>query len=645
MEYQSILNLVEQQKKDENLSAKLFRYTGLMQAIEFFSQKLNFDQIVDAASDFVNELLTLEKSAVFIKTKQGPYRIKKSKGYLNDITEIPVSENFNDLVTLHGTIIRKHQEMALFLPEDFIQTYRVSSHIPLVVDNNPIGFIVLSNKAVGEFNSDDYIISEALMRLINKSFEYGRSLEALNETNMELDRKIFNLFAIHHSTKALLSEMNLEILYSMSVEVFAELTQCTKTGFVLYDEKSETYEMKAFKDVYNMYNKPVLSLTHNFLKRVDHNKIIMDLSDEKDRKYFLSLFPDSLKVVDQAGGKYIVMLLKNGRILGFVLLGDTVTGQPYDKSMFELIESLASYTYIAFSNAKLFKEVAAHRELLQTKLDKLISLNTLMKNINSSVNIPTLLELTLKTLEVSFNVDKGLAALYHAQENRLEISMMTNIETSVKTIPLTEAWANLYKCELICEADSDKVQNYIEAQLLSDIGPNSGIVVIPIYTEDIEQTLIGALILFNFKEAMINEEENLLTLETIANHIAPVLGNLSMVERQKRFLLPNYIEIFKDALRDEINRAREKGTKLEILQIQDEKDFIFKGNNIAKLLEGRIRQVYPVSYNHLFVILEKDFDMARKEIQNILSGQKVSFRELVLGRDFKDFKTFFELFQ
>ena len=56
MKYQSILQRLEDEKKDEILSAKLYRYTGLMQAIEYFSQKLVFEQIIEAAFDFINEL-------------------------------------------------------------------------------------------------------------------------------------------------------------------------------------------------------------------------------------------------------------------------------------------------------------------------------------------------------------------------------------------------------------------------------------------------------------------------------------------------------------------------------------------------------------------------------------------------------------
>lgn len=65
MEYGDILRQVEEQKKEKKLSGKIFRYAGLVLAVDYFSQKLTSDQIMIAAFDFVNELLTLDSSSLY----------------------------------------------------------------------------------------------------------------------------------------------------------------------------------------------------------------------------------------------------------------------------------------------------------------------------------------------------------------------------------------------------------------------------------------------------------------------------------------------------------------------------------------------------------------------------------------------------
>ncbi len=65
MEYNTLGHNTEEQKTNEDITEKLFRYSGLVVAIDFFSQQLNFEQIIDAAFDFINEMLLVECSALY----------------------------------------------------------------------------------------------------------------------------------------------------------------------------------------------------------------------------------------------------------------------------------------------------------------------------------------------------------------------------------------------------------------------------------------------------------------------------------------------------------------------------------------------------------------------------------------------------
>ena len=69
-----------------------------------------------------------------------------------------------------------------------------------------------------------------------RNYKSYNELRAINES---LDEKIFNLFAINQSSKALLSQLDLDSLYGLAVDVFSELTQSSATGFVLFDEKAK----------------------------------------------------------------------------------------------------------------------------------------------------------------------------------------------------------------------------------------------------------------------------------------------------------------------------------------------------------------------------------------------------------------------
>ena len=642
MEYQSILKRIEEQKRNEHLSTKLFRYTGLIQAIEFFSQRLSTEQIIDAAFDFINELLTLEKSAVFV-IHGNNYVLKKLKGHESEIVTIKNTDILKNLAVFHGTLLNEHEQLAKYFDKHILDAYEVHTVIPMIIDSELYGFIFLSRKAIGEFTSDDNIITEALMRLINNAIVNYKKYEEIQNANRELDEKIFNLFAINQSSKALLSELSLDVLYNLSVDVFSELTQSSITGFVLFDERSERYRLKAFKNIFNRDYGIELSLGLNTLTRMDVNKVIIDVSNQADVNYFNSLFTEGLEALDPLKVKFIVLLLKSSKILGFVTLGETINLNPYTESIFELIDSLASATYIAINNAKLFKQVNTQKKIIQSKLEKLISLNSLMKNINSSQDLHTLLKITLKTLEVSFDVEKAIMTLYNKEKGVLEIKETLGFNTGITEIGLNSVWHKVLEGDSVYEAAEQGIDQYVGQPMLEDLGDAKGILIIPIYIDRVEVELQGAMIIFKHKKMQIYDEENILTLETIAGHISPVISNLYMIEQQNRFLLPNYIEIFKQDLLIEIEEAKELDYDMQVVLISNRTEGIFKENEIIKEIKKTFSKVYPFSNNTIFVLTNEKEEESR-EIFNAMGVNNKNVRILSLRRDFNTFQEFFELF-
>ncbi|MCX7746058.1 MAG: GAF domain-containing protein [Clostridia bacterium] len=643
MEYNSILKRIEEQKKEENLSTKLFRYTGLIQAIEFFSQKLNLDQIIEASFDFVNELLTLEKSAIFTLNHNN-YILKKVKGYVDtEITLVKNTQEIQNIAVFHGTLLYERESMEKYFESAVLDAFTVTAIIPLIIENSLFGFIFISSKAAGEINSDDYIISEALMKLFNNALENYKRFEDLQKANRELDEKIFNLFAINQSSKALLSELSLDVLYNLSIDVFSELTQSSSTGFVLFDDKVDKYVLKAFKDIHYSEPDSLFGLTSNKGARVDTNKLIVDVTNEGDILYFNNLFIEGIEKLNSLNAKYVVMLIKGGKILGFVTLGQSVTGSSYKKSIFELIESLASATFIALSNAQLFKQVNEQKKIIQSKLEKLVSLNKLMRNINSSLKLETLLDLTLKTLEISFDVEKALIALYDKEKDSFNITNTINFSTKKRDIKPNENWKKVFEGDTLFETKGESVQKYFSSTLLNDVGTSQGMLIFPICIDRVDVEMLGVIIVFKYYKLPIGDEESILTLETISGHIAPVVGNLYTIEEQKRFLLPNYIELFKRDLKNDIKEAQELSLDLQVIQISDERKCIFKGSSIVDKLGSNFKRVYPFSNNHIFIVINDNKDY-EKEIRKAAGLKEVIVRRLVLNQDFHNYQEFFKLF-
>ncbi|NLB78447.1 MAG: hypothetical protein GX796_06265, partial [Clostridiaceae bacterium] len=89
MQYNDILKNIEQDINNDNRT-DLYRYNGILEAIRFFSNRLTLEQITDAAFDFVNELLTVEKSSLYL-FDNNRFELKKQRGVKSESPYIAVT--------------------------------------------------------------------------------------------------------------------------------------------------------------------------------------------------------------------------------------------------------------------------------------------------------------------------------------------------------------------------------------------------------------------------------------------------------------------------------------------------------------------------------------------------------------------------
>jgi transcriptional regulator with GAF, ATPase, and Fis domain len=627
-----ILSKVEEQKKERELSGKIFRYSALILAVDYFSQKLNPEQILNAAFDFVNELMTLESSSLYA-LKDGSFQLTREKGISIGVKSIPCSKKLNDLAVLHGNVLTGRSSILRFFDEYIYDNCNVEIVIPIIVDTTLEGFLLIPEKASGEFDENDRSICEVLMNLCNSAMRNYATYNELRSINTSLDEKIFNLFAINQSSKALLSQLDLDALYSLSIDVFSELTQSSSTGFVLYDEKSEKYVLRSCRFVFESSRKLDLSLEMNEGASVDPNRIIIDLADPGDQQYFDSIFKNGVSEISVLSAQYVILLNKGSHVLGFVTLGATVTGTGYKKNIFELIESLASSTYIAISNAKHFKQVEEQKKIIQNKLDRLISLNRLVKNINNSMNIETLIDITMKTLSISFLAEKCLMATYDSNEKAFMVRSSFGLNAEVASIKTNKHWNRVMKGRTALVMETSELKEYFDDTLekLTDI---TGALIAPIYLDRADVEILGVIIVFGFFDSLISDEENVLTIETISGHIAPLLHNLALLEEQKHILRPDYSELFKRDLANEIRQAGEYGLELFVIKAGHTGEFSFSNPDLGGILGKKFEKVYTVAYNTVYIITNSREDADRDSILKELDIQGSFVHISALGRDF-----------
>ncbi len=531
---------------DKNIS-KLYRYEALLQAIDFFTQKFSVSQLASYAFDFTNEILTLNSSALFLK--EGEYfKLTRVRSY--NVTEYTIenSEKLQRIATFYGSVMSSNFD-SYFNSKD-TDFFGAKLIIPLIIQDLLYGFIISDGKAVESIDEDDMLISKALMQLINNSLENSKNFADLQEKNKQLDQKIFNLFSINQSSRMLLSELELNKLYTLAIDIFSELTSSKITAFGLFDEIRDKIVIKGYKDVFS----PIKIMDEFELNTNSYNGYKLVFNYKNDIEQLKQIFVNYADF-EKLEAEYIILIVKN-KILGFVTISKPINDRQYDESLFELIESLAASTYISFTNAIFFQEVSRQKSIIEQKLNTLTKLNALVKNIHSCTDLEELYDLTIRTLHYAFGIKKAFIAI--KDKNQYTIKKSVGIAYSDNILELNEEWELLDSSETFSSYTKDACCEYFSDNSFGTAEECNCLVISPITSDaadlDSSSQLMGYLVVLQTSESL--REEEVLLIETIANSIAPIMSNMKSVEQMKANYLLNQQAAFENAVKKKLeNKA------------------------------------------------------------------------------------------
>lgn len=521
-------------------TTKLHGQDALLQAIDFFTQKFSMSQLSNYAFEFTNRILSVSSSALFIKTENS-FELVKEKNYNIDQYCIEDSSKLQRIATFYGNVMTT--SFNNYFEEKDLEVFGPQLIIPLIIKDLLYGFIVTNSRTDEAISQDDLIMSKALMQLINNSLESSKNLMDLQYTNNQLDQKIFNLFSINHSSRVLLSELDLNKLYSLAIDIFSELTSSRITSFGLYDEIKDKIVLRGYKDVFSTTKRQVdFDLVDNFYEGY---KVVFHYLEDKELLQGIFKNYEDFKCLDS---EYIILLVKE-KVLGFVTISKPVNDRAYDQSLFDLIESLAASTYISFKNAIYFNEIDRQRKSIQQKLHTLTNLNALIKNINSCVKIEELCDLSIKTLHYSFGIKKAFIAL--KENNHYLIKKHVGFELNNDTLETNDMWVNAYQSSVVSYLSHDAIE-YLPKYLVEDIGSTNCLVINPISSSnadiDQDQGPLGYMVVL---ETMQNlKEEEVLLIETLANSISPIVNHLQELTEIKMKYVIDQKEAFINSLKN-----------------------------------------------------------------------------------------------
>lgn len=514
-------------------------YSKLLQAVDFFCQSLHIEQLSYYGFELVHQALGFDKSCLFI-LENGSYVMKYEKNYGISSWIIPETERHHRAATLFGRIMTTEQ--GSYFSESDLEKFSAKIVIPQINKDRMVGFIFSNGRKDGSFTDETLAMAGALMQLMNRSYENAVNYVDLEKKNYELDKKIFNLFFVNHCSRILLSELSLDRIYGICIDIIRELTASSVTAFGLYDDIRDRIVIKGWQDIVSFqtfYGEFKLKQEAPLPSRVVY-------SLERDRGELAAIFED-IQELEALKAHYIVMLVKD-RILGFVSIGAPVSERPYDQVIFELIETIATSIYIAIVNAKLFEGVSRQSEAAQKKFETMESMNRIIKNVNSCDSLEELCAIAMKSLEIGYGVRKSVLCLYRDGALRVmsQVGMPECQDVAVSPGPKLKG---LDVTGMTYEFTAKNVEEFLKGITPNKEDEANCMIIAPIRIDRLalgDQGTLGYLGVFQTESAL--REEEILLIDTLSNSMAPIVFQMNETRR----IQSSYIEDQEQRLLEDI---------------------------------------------------------------------------------------------
>lgn len=510
----------------------------LLESVDFFAQNLSFEQIVSYGYQFLHNMLNLKSSAIYV-LKEHQFELQYQTNAEFSTGYIEHNGEMKKLATRFGRAMQK--ELPEYFASKFLEDEDIAFAFPILVKDDTVALIFSKNT---ELNLEDREFAEfvhGINQLVNKAAENALNFKHFQNANATLDRKVFNLLFINHSTKALMSELDINRLNQLCIDVISELTASSVTSFGLYDPHRNRLILKGYKDIIS-YSDYYCELLFNPGIETPQ-QMIYHLKEDYGKLSRIFHNPEVFKTLK---AEYVVLIVKK-EILGFVTIGENINGKQYSDDLLGQIESLSSSIYIAITNAQYIQKIEVQKQEIKAQVEMLSELNKAIKNINSSESVEELLHITLQTIHYGFGVEKAMILLTEKGELTQYQSLGFDANDQLK---LTETFYNRCKDQVFFEPLSIDLKTYVDTGSALAIGDSNCMVSVPLLvdqlTDDVEP--LGYLMVYKTKTKL--HQGQIVVLDAIGNSISPILKQLKTFDKMKESLVENKEYAFLQKLKD-----------------------------------------------------------------------------------------------
>lgn len=206
---------------------------------------------------------------------------------------------------------------------------------------------------------------------------------------------------------------NLQRLMNLITHILSKTVRIKSVAIYLFDEKKDCFALRSQRDSKKLAypeeissSSPLIALLSAVKEPVVYDEMKQRVQDEFDTD-----ISDSLELMSLLEANMIVPTFLEDKFLGFLVLGDKLSGKPYTPEDINVFSVLASQAALAIENAEFYQEAQEMQEQIG-QAEKMATIGTMADGLSHQINnrfhaLALISGNTLDTLKI-FEKEKGV---------------------------------------------------------------------------------------------------------------------------------------------------------------------------------------------------------------------------------------------
>ncbi len=326
---------------------------------------------------------------------------------------------------------------------------------------------------------------------------------------------------------ALVRLQELPVLMEQLLERVTETLQPKTAALVLHEEEREPYRVRKVRGLPEKCQELSFPVEGNVARRLFSSPRPVDL--EREKRWFSVLSGEEREALEILGSRLLVPILLEGKLLGWLHLGEKRSGQPYPPGERRYLKHLAEQAGIALADALIYER--RRRELAALEAVNRIALAV------TTLELDELLPAIYQAVQCVLDAPNFYIALY--DEVRAEFTFALYVERGKPAEPPPGRWplGEGLSSEIVRQRRPIVTDDYLSECARRSVPPGgkpgkAWLGVPMIFCDQV----IGVMVASTFEAETVYGEEDVRLFSTIASQVAGAVQNARLYRESRRRL-------------------------------------------------------------------------------------------------------------